>query len=301
MSTAFKAHLALFTVALLYGGNYSIAKIVMDDNHIQPLGFILLRVITGIFFFWLFHFLFIKERIQKKDLPLMILCGLFGVAINQMFFFSGLKLTTPINASLIMTTTPMLVLIISAIVIKEKITSRKILGILIGASGAILLITYGKQIQFNKGQILGDLMIFTNAVSYAIYLVIVKTLMNKYSPLTVIKWVFTFGIIFIFPFAYKDLGAVAWNTFDTKIWSAIFYVLIGATIFAYFLNAYALKLVNPSMVSIYIYLQPLLASLIALSLGKDQLTLEKIIAAVLIFLGVYFVSVNPKRKRKSAI
>lgn len=301
MSTALKAHLALFTVALLYGGNYSIAKIVMDDNHIQPRGFILLRVISGIVFFWTFHFFFIREKIHKKDLFLIGLCGLFGVAINQIFFFSGLKLTTPINASLIMTTTPMLVLLISAIIIKEKITSRKILGIIIGASGAILLITYGRKIQFNQTQMLGDLMILTNAVSYGIYLVLVKTLMKRYHPLTVIKWIFTFGIIYILPFSYHEFTAVNWGSFDTTIWLAILYVLIGATALAYFLNAYALKLVNPSMVSIYIYLQPLLASLIALGLGKDQLTIEKIIAGILIFLGVYFVSVTPKSKLKSAI
>ena len=290
MSSKTKAHIALFLVALIYGANYTIAKEVLDNNHIQPLGFVLMRVISGFIFFWLIHALFVKEKIERKDILKFFLCGIFGVAINQMFFFLGLKLTTPINASLIMTTTPILVLVISAILIGEKITARKVAGIITGCSGAVLLIAYGEDLKFGEDRFWGNLLIFINAASYGIYLVLVKTLMRKYSPITVVKWVFTFGILFVLPFGARDLSLVEWSTFGINIWLAVIYVLIFTTFLAYLFNAYALKTVNPSVVSTYIYLQPLLAGMIAILFGKDELVLIKVISGGLIFLGVYLVS-----------
>ena len=295
MSSNLKAHLALFSVALIYGANYSIAKVVLDDNYIQPIGFILLRNIVAIIFFVGFHSWYIKESVEKKDLPLLLLCGIFGIAINQMFFFSGLKYTTPINASLIMLMTPILVLITSAFILKEKITWQKVFGIALGILGAILLVAYGKQLSFTQNQLKGDLMILINSISYAIYLVIVKKLLHKYNPFTVVKWIFLFGIIFVFPFGIQDLLSVEWSSFSTSVWMALMYVLIFATIVTYFCNVYALKIVNSTVVSIYIYLQPLIATTIALSLAKDELTLIKVVAAILIFIGVYLVSKSPKK------
>ena len=290
MNSKIKAHIALFSVALIYGANYTIAKDVLDNGYIKPIGFILMRVLTGLILFTLLHAIYVKEKVDRKDFIRLILCGLFGVAINQTFFFSGLKLTTPINASLIMTTTPILVLIASSIMIGEKITFRKILGILAGGTGAVLLILNGERINFAKSQILGDMMIFINATSYGIYLVIVKSLMKKYNPFTVVKWVFLFGTIFVLPFGFGELTEVKWETFDTHIWLAVAYVLLFTTFLAYLFNAYALKTVNPSVVSIYIYLQPLLATMIALIFAKDNLGGIKIISGVLIFIGVYLVS-----------
>ena len=290
MKNNLKAHLALFTVALLYGGNFSIAKIVMDDSYIEPLGFIILRALSGLVLFWMVHYFFIQEKIEKKDFPLLILCAVFGVAINQMTFFMGLQRTTPINASLIMLTTPILVLIISMLVIKEKITLQKLIGIIFGATGAIMLITYGKEISYQSSQIWGDILVFINALSFGIYLVLVKKLMVKYHPFTVMKWVFSFGIFMVLPFGFHDLKIVEWSTFPNVVWWAVFYVLIGATCMTYLLNAYALKMVNASVVSIYIYLQPLFATLIALALDKDELDGLKVFAGILIFIGVYLVS-----------
>ncbi len=290
MSTRLKAHLALFSVALIYGANYTIAKEVLDNDYIQPLGFILLRVLSGLILFSLVHFLFIKEKIERKDVGKLILCGLFGVAINQMFFFTGLKLTRPINAALIMTVCPIIVLIVSAIILKEAVTVRKLLGIVLGASGAILLILYGEELSFGKDRILGDIMIFVNATSYGIYLVLVKSLMQKYHPFTVVKWVFSIGILFVFPFGIGELAAVDWSLFKSSTWIAVAYVLIFTTFLAYFLNAYALKMVRASTVSIYIYLQPVLATLVAVLVQSDQLVLQKVVFGLMIFAGVYLVS-----------
>ncbi|MCB9263554.1 MAG: DMT family transporter [Lewinellaceae bacterium] len=299
MNRSAKAHIALFLVALIYGANYTIAKEVMDGGYLSPLAFILLRVISAVVLFWLFHLALVRERVARADFGRLILCGLFGVALNQMFFFAGLHWTRPINASLIMTTTPVLVLAASAILIGERITGRKVVGIVLGAAGAILLIAYGQQVSFSGQGFWGDLLVFLNATSFGIYLVLVKKLMAKYHPVTVVKWVFTFGALFVIPFGGPGLMAADWARFTPGIWMAVLYVLLCTTFLAYLFNAYALSVVNPSIVSIYIYLQPLLATLIAVSFGRDELTPLKLLAAVLIFSGVYLVSGLQWRNRKT--
>ena len=294
VNTLVKAHIALVLVALIYGANYSIAKLVLDDQYIQPLGFILLRVSIAAIFFSIVQPIFVREKVKRKDLGLMALCAVFGIATNQMFFFMGLKLTTPINASLIMTINPILVLVISAIVLGELITRRKLVGIFLGLSGAAYLILYGKSLQFSNDGYLGDLLIFINATSYGIYLVLVKSLMAKYHPVTVMRWLFFFGFFMVFPFGYSGLASVDWSSFNLTIWMAVAYVILFSTITVYLLNVYALAFVNASTASIYIYLQPLIASIIAILMQKDTLTLPKILAGLLIFTGVYLVSIRKK-------
>ncbi|MCB9296914.1 MAG: DMT family transporter [Lewinellaceae bacterium] len=298
MDKIVKAHVALFLVALIYGANYTIAKVVMDGGYLSPLAFILLRVSTAVVLFWLFHRALVREPVARADLGRLALCGLFGVALNQMFFFAGLNRTTPINASLIMTTTPVLVLVASALLLGERITGRKVMGIVLGAAGAILLIAYGERVSFGHEGFTGDLLVFLNAGFFGVYLVLVKKLMVKYHPVTVVKWAFTFGILFVVPFGAPGLLDVEWGRFTPAIWLAVFYVLICTTFLAYLFNAYALSIVNASVVSIYIYLQPLLATLIALAFAQDRLTGIKILAATLIFTGVYLVSGVKRRRRQ---
>lgn len=294
-SQHWKAHLALFAVALIYGGNYIIAKEVMDKGYVMPLAFIFLRVSTATVLFWIFHAAFVKERIQcTADWVRLAVCGLFGVALNQMFFFSGLKLTWPINASLIMTTTPVLVLVVSAVLIRERITPSKLLGIVLGGAGAVLLIGFGRPIQFSADTFRGDLFVFFNASCYGIYLVLSKPLMKRYNAITVVKWVFTFGLLAVAPFGIPELAETQFASFPLSISLSVGYVLLFTTFFAYLFNAYALRAVNPSVVSIYIYLQPLLAATLSLILGIEQLTTNKWVAAILIFSGVFFVSYRKK-------
>lgn len=294
MSIKIRSHLALFSVASIYGINYTVAREVMRGGYVEPLGFILLRVIIGAGMFWLISMLLPKEPIQRSDFRLIILCGLFGTAINQMFFFSGLKYTTPINASLIMTITPLMVLLAAASILKERITFRKLIGLLVGLSGAIIVVGYGQAIAFSLKSLQGDLMVFTNAVSFGIYLVLVKSLMKRYQTITVLKWVFTVGMMIVFPFGIGDLSAVEWSEFPMHIWGAIAFVLIMTTCVAYLLNAFALKHLRASVVGIYIFLQPVIATAVALLAGRDELTAFKLLAAILIFSGVYIVSKAPQ-------
>lgn len=290
MSRTIKAHLALLAVALIYGANYTIAKEVLNNEYIQPLGFILMRAACACSLFWILHGLTVKEKVDQKDYGLLFLCGLTGVAINQMFFFSGLKLSQPINAALILTTIPIMIIVISPLLTSERITWWKTGGIFVGAVGAVLLVVYGKTVQLGKENLLGDIFLFINASSYGIYLVLVKRLMQKYNPFTVLKWVFTFGLILIIPFGAPQLMDVAWSSFPISIWLAIAYVLLFTTFFSYLFNAYALGVVSPTVAGIYVYLQPLIAGIIALWLGKDELTFIKILAGLLIFLGVFMVT-----------
>lgn len=288
MGNNFKAHLALLTANIIYGINYTVAKDVMPE-FISPFGFIFCRVVGALFLFWIV-FSFSYEKVAKKDLLLLAVCGLFGVAANQLMFFHGLNLTTPINAGIIMTSNPIFVLIASAIILKNRITLLKVSGIVVAITGALLLLLFKNDFSFGSETISGDIFIFLNALSYGTYLVLAVPLMRKYKPLTVITWVFTFGAIYVFPFGIEQFTQIEWSTFSSTIWWEFAFVIIGTTFFAYLLNIYGLKNLSPSTVSTYIYLQPLLATIFAISAGKDTLDWIKIVAALLIFSGVYLVS-----------
>jgi len=294
LNRIFLSHIALIIVNLIYALNYTIAKDVMPE-YIQPSGFILLRVIGGSILFFVTYIFFVKERVKKKDFFRLMLCGLFGVAINQLFFFEGLNLTTPINAAIIMTISPVLVIITSAIIIKEKITVRKIIGIFLGLIGACILILNSGDISFENDFFTGNILVLINATSYAIYLVLVKTLMKRYNPITVMFYVFIFGLIFVLPLGIDEILKIDLTTFNEEIYLKIGFVVICTTFIAYMFNAFALKSLNPSVVSVYIYLQPLLASLIAIALNSDSLSLVKILSAIFIFSAVFLVSIPSKK------
>jgi drug/metabolite transporter (DMT)-like permease len=289
------AHLCLFGANLIYAINYTVAKTVMPE-YVEPLGFIFMRVIGATLLFWLCYVLFSYQKIERQDIPRLLLCGLFGVALNQMLFFEGLNMTTPINASVIMVTNPIIVLVISAFLLSEKITFRKLIGIVFGAIGAISLFSNGGDFSLlNSSQSLGNLLVLINACSYGIYLVIVKPLMKKYHAMTVISWVFLFGLIFVIPFGQEEFSAIEWSNMPTNIIYAIVFVVVGTTFLAYLFNIIGLRTLNPTTVSTYIYLQPILASIIAISVKSDQLDWNKIISSLIIFIGVYLVSMEKKK------
>ena len=264
---------------------------------IQPFGFIFCRVSGALLLFWMFAQFAEKEKVSEIDLALMAVCGAFGVASNQLMFFYGLNLTSPINAAIILTCNPILVLLISALVIRERITSRKIMGIGLGLTGAVGLILFKGASALSSDGFIGDLFVFLNATSYAIYLVLVKPLMQKYKPMTVIKWVFLFGFIYVLPFGWTQFHEIEWATFTTNIWWAFAFVVIGTTFLAYLFNIFGLKELSPSVVSIYIYSQPLIAGIMAIAMQKDELGIEKIVAALFIFSGVYLVSTKKSVKK----
>jgi len=298
LSTLLRAHLALLAVNLIYGANYLIAKGLMP-HLIGPSGFIVLRVVGATLLFWLLRSFTKHQPVAWKDFPRLILCALFGVTINQLLFFNGLNLTSPIHSAIIMTSNPILVLVIASFLIGEKITWIRVAGIAAGATGAVTLILSGSDNSLLSGNPTGDLMILINAFSYAIYLVIVKPLMQNYSPLTVISWVFLLGMFMVLPVGIGQVGDIEWNTFKSSDWLALSFIIIGTTFFAYLLNIFAIKTLSPGTVSSYIYLQPITASIFSVLfvwIGWTDtdyttgITPLKIISTLLIFIGVYLVS-----------
>ncbi len=288
MNKSLRAHLFLFIVNLFYGAGFTVTKLVMPE-FIKPFGFIFIRVSITTILFFILHRLWLEEKIEKKDFLLLIVCGMFGVVINQEMFFAGLSITTPINAALIMIMTPILVFVFSFFMNHEKATWKKITGLILGLSGALVILA-GRGFNFSSETLLGDLFILINATSYAIYLVMVRPLMKKYHPLTVVKWVFFFGLIPVTAFGLQQFNQIEWHIFSSQTWAAVVFVIVCTTFLAYLLNMLALREVHSSVVGAYIYMQPILATIISISVGKDKITFEKILSAVLIFSGVYMVS-----------
>jgi drug/metabolite transporter (DMT)-like permease len=306
MQGLIKAHIALWIVQLMYGSNYLIAKGLMP-NIIGPNGFILIRVVGAVALFWLI-LAFRYEKVALKDLGRLALCAIFGVALNQLMFFNGLMLTSPLNASVMMTTTPILVLLFTVIILKEKILGIQIAGVLIGAVASVVFILLNSSGGFASDT--GDIFILVNASSYSFYLVLVKPLMAKYQPITVITWVFTFGLLYIliwYPTS-TEVAEVNWPALTAYEIGQIVFVVIGVTFVTYLLNVYALTKVSPAVTAVYIYLQPVLATVFVLlfsALGivdyTRDMSIGKFICAVLIFIGVYLVIKPGLDKRKEAI
>lgn len=294
-----QAHLAILLANIIYGANYSIAKEVMPA-YILPFAFVLLRIGGALLLFLMVSTFIIKEKIDKKDLPRLAVLGVCGVMINQLMFLKGLSLTTPINASIIMISNPIAVLLFAAIALKERMSFNKITGIALGIAGALLLLLFNKKFSFGSETILGDVMILINSISWAFYVVLAKPLMKKYNTFTVVKWVFIFGFLYVLPFGYSELQLVEWKTIPPMAWACISFVVIATTFLAYIFNTFALKSLSPSVVSIYIYLQPFIATLIAVIFGKDELDARKIISALMIIAGVYLVSLQKTKPEEAA-
>jgi drug/metabolite transporter (DMT)-like permease len=300
MNKNFRAHLAVLTANIIYGANYSIAK-GLTPEHIRPFGFIVIRVCTAAVLFLLTAQLLFREKIQRPDLMRVVGCAIFGVAINQLFFFKGLSLTSPINSGLIMVTNPIFVLVLSGVFLKTPIGWRKIAGIACGISGAVMLILYGNRFQSGTGDTWGDLCILLNSFSYAIYLVMVLPLMKKYHPVTIMQYIFLIGTILVLPFGWSEFTEVKWETFTSGMWMATVFVVVGTTYLAYLFNTMALRELSANVVSVYIYLQPLLAAGFAMILGKDVPNILHFISAVLIFTGVWLTTSSGRSRQGEVI
>ncbi len=300
MTRSFKAHLAVLTANIIYGANYSIAKEVMP-SYIKPFGFIVIRVCVAAILFLVAAKLFFREKIATSDWPRLIACAVFGVAINQLLFFKGLSLTSPINAGLMMVTNPIFVLGLSVMFLREVINLNRIIGIICGISGAVVLIIYGNRFSSVPSDPFGDLCILLNSLSYAMYIILVLPLMKKYHPITIMQIVFALGSLLVLPFGWEEFKSIQWSTFPTNTWWSVIFVVIGTTFFAYLLNTLALRELSAGVVSVYIYLQPLMAAAFAMLLGKDVPNMLHLLAALLIFVGVWLTTKSVVKKQINSI
>lgn len=291
---AIKTYGALTLVSLFYGINYSILKIVVP-SYIGPFGLIVFRVVISTTIFAIF-FAFRKEKIDwRADGKSLLLCAITGVVVNQLVFYKGISLTSAVNASIIMTLTPVLVLIWSSLLIGERITRTKIMGVCLGLIGAVIIL-YQPGAMENLGNWKGDLLILMNGTSYACYLVLVKPLMKKYRPMTVVTYIFALGIPMVIPVGFSEATAVSFGELPAKVWWSMAYAIIMVTVVVYFLNAWTLVKVNPSVVGAFIYLQPVFATLTAILFFEEVFLVKHFVAAAFVFIGVWLVTKKQAQK-----
>lgn len=294
MSKRLLAIFAATGASTIYGINHTVAKGLMPI-YIEPFGFILLRVLGAAILFWLISIWGPKEKIATSDWPRLLGCTVFGMVINMLLFFKGLSLTTPINSSVIITISPILVLVLAAILIKERITVLKTTGIITGLAGAMALIFFSKEATDNAPNIpLGNLLVIINALSYGLYLILVKPLTAKYHSFTLMKWLFLFAVIINLPLTLNEFLEVEWKALPAHALLKMGFVVVGTTFLTYLLNVFALKELSAATISAFIYLQPLIAIIYAVATGADNLNLVKVSAALLVFAGVYMVTRKPK-------
>lgn len=287
------ALLAAFIATSIYGINHTVGKELMPF-YIEPFGLVQLRVIGAAGLFWLISLIGPSEKIDIKDFKHLGLCVLFGMTFNMLAYFKGLSYSTPINSSIIITFAPILLFIMSALFIKEHISIRKYIGIAFGFSGALMLVFFNDKVSINAENIpLGNLLLILNCILYGSYLILIKPLTKKYHTITLMKWLFLIAILTNLPFTIGEFMEVEWQALPfSAIWRMTF-VVVGTTFLTYLLNVYALRELKASTIGVFMYLQPIIGILYAVLVGADSLDVNKTIAAIMIFVGVYIVSKQP--------
>lgn len=298
LSPKVQGHLIMLLVMTMFGLNITINKYFYSTGLISPMGVTALRMTFGAVAFWLVSLFTPKEKVAKKDLLILLVGGLFGMLINQGLFAYGLEMTSPVDGSIITTSGPLFAMIIAAIVLKEPITFQKIGGVLIGGFGAFVLVYTGANGNISEGSsVKGNLSILAAQFFYASYLVITRPLSTKYSSITMMKWMFLISALCIFPFCYDNIyEAPLFHQSDVTPYLLIAFSLFGATFFTYMMIPLAQRRIRPTTISMYNNVQPLVATIVAISLGMDKFTFEKLIAGILIFMGVFLVT-NSKSKK----
>lgn len=289
MNKKITAHLALIATNIFFAINFSAVKHLINHNLIKPFGLNLIRAaITTILLWLLFLWKPTGNKIQRKDVLRFILCGLTGIAINQLLFLKGLSLTFSVHASMLMLVTPIIITLAAAIILKERLNQNKIAGLLLGVSGASILIFSRTSHGTATDVILGDFLVILNAISYAFYFILVKPLMINYNNVMIIRMIFTVGTFIILPFGWQEFREIPWQEYSGVDWFVLTLIVIAGTFFAYLFNVFGIKVLGASIAGTYIYSQPFFAVVIAMIVLNEHLTLFEIIASALIFLGVYY-------------
>jgi len=282
------AHIALVFTNIFFAINLSAVKHLTNNGLVQAFGLNVVRIGFSVILFWILFLLKpVNIKIEKPDRMRLFLCALFGIAINQLMFIKGLSLTYSIHAALLLLITPILIVIIAAWILKERLGLLKIAGLALGISGAMVLILAKDNAGNGANVLLGDLFIIINAVSYTIYFIIVKPLMLKYNAVVVLRWIFTIGLLLALPFGWTEFTEIPWQQYNAVDFTSMGLIVITGTFLAYLFNLYGIKTLGASVAGFYIYTQPVFAALIAMFFLHEQLALYKIVAAALIFSGVY--------------
>ena len=288
MKATNRAHLALLCTNVFFAINFTAIKYLVNGGFAQPFAINIIRVaVTALLLWLLFIFKPVKSFILKKDIGRFLLCALTGVAINQLLFVKGLSLTYSIHASLLMLTTPILITILAAWILKERLTKLKVTGLFLGIAGALILVTSRERSGYAKDVVWGDVLIILNAIAYTIYFILVRPLIKTYNAVVIIRVIFTIGFFIMLPFCWQEFTQIEWQQFTPQAWLSLALVVVMGTFLAYLFNAYGIKILGAGMAGAYIYSQPFFAAAIAIFFLDEGLTITKIAAAAFIFLGVF--------------
>ncbi|MDE6533307.1 MAG: DMT family transporter [Muribaculaceae bacterium] len=299
MKIDIKGHASMFGANAIWGVMSPVAKFVMISGTITPLVVTNLRIAGAMVLFWLVSLFMKPEHMSPKDMAKLFGASLLAIVFNQGCFIMGLGMTSPTNASIITTSMPLWAMVLAAFFLKEPITGKKIMGIAAGATGAVLLVLGGKQAaQYGAvtSSIWGDLIVMTAQLSYALYIVLFKDFVSRYSLFTVMKWMFTFAFICIVPFSTPALSDTRWEAVTPLEWGALSLVVVGATFVCYILVVIGQRRLRPTVAGMYNYIQPLVACIVAILWGMDTFGVTKAFAILLIFIGVFLVTISRSRK-----
>ena len=300
-----KGHSSMLGANVMWGLMSPMAKFVMVGGAVTPLVVTDLRITGAMVLFWIASFFQKPERVTPKDLLKLLGASLLAIVFNQGCFIFGVGMTSPVDASIITTSMPLLAMVLAAIYLKEPITGKKVLGIAVGATGALLLILGSHQVSEAKAAgnhyIWGDLLVLLAQFSYALYFVLFKNFVNKYSLITIMKWMFTYAFICALPFSYNDLLHTEWKSLQNTEIGALVFIVVGSTFVSYVLIVIGQKNLRPTVAGMYNYVQPLVASIVAVCWGMDTFNFVKIISVALIFGGVYLVTNSRSKAEMEAV
>lgn len=304
MKEKLKGHSAMFTANLLWGIMSPISKSIFLTGVISAFSLTNMRMVGAAAFFWIASLFMPRESVTKRDLLLLFAASLFGITLNQGFFVVGLSYTTPIDASVVASLTPIITMILAAFIQKEPMTGKKVIGVFMGLTGALILILDGAGStsggSLSGGRVMGDLFCLIAEVSFAIYYVAFKGLISRYTPVTLMKWMFLFATICCLPIGGSEVMRIPFAQLDSTIYLDLFFVIFGATFLSYMLVSVGQKRLRPTIVSMYNYTQPIVASLLAIWWGMDSFDVMKGFAILLVFLGVYVVTTSKSRAQLDA-
>ena len=291
-----KGHLAMMSANVAWGLMAPLSKSIMmfSAGAIGYLSLASFSIGGAAIAFWIASLFVKREKVPPRDLFLIFVASLFAIVFNQAIFITGVSLTSPINASIVTTFLPIITMVISAFYLNEPITFKKLLGVIIGGAGAILIVISSTQLDSGSGasnsNLIGILLIFGAQISYATYFVFFKNFVGKYSPITLMKWMFLFASITYLPFGQSEFLHIDYAAIPLSVYKKIAFVVLGSTFFIYLMVPIGQKNLRPTVASMYNNVQPIVATIAASIMGVDAFGPLKGIAIVLVFIGVYIVT-----------
>lgn len=289
-----KGHLAMLFANMAWGLMAPLSKSIMMFGSIGFLSLVSFRLGGAAIAFWVASFFVKREKVPPRDLFLMFVASLFAIVFNQAIFITGVSMTSPINASIVTTFLPIITMVISAFYLKEPITLKKLLGVIVGGVGAVLIIVSSTQLDAvgsaSNRNLVGILLVFLAQTSYAIYFVFFKNFVGKYSPITLMKWMFLFASIVYLPFGQSEFLHIDYSAIPFSVYKDIAFVVLGSTFLTYLLVPIGQKNLRPTVASMYNNVQPIVATIAAVFMGIDAFGLLKGIAIALVFMGVFIVN-----------